>query len=63
MVIIHDWQEIGGVLVDHHINWHVLEDYKLVSVPELDYTVEDKPYPRGEFRVKSRYLIAGYVNA
>jgi hypothetical protein len=35
-------------------------DYKLVSVPELGYTTEDKPYPRGELRIKTRRMIRGY---
>lgn len=35
-------------------------DFKLVSVPELGYTTEDKPYPRGELRVKTKRLITGY---
>lgn len=34
--------------------------YKLVDVPELGYTTKDKPYPRGELRIKTVRLISGY---
>ncbi|KAJ1663783.1 medium-chain fatty acid-CoA ligase faa2 [Coemansia sp. RSA 1813] len=34
--------------------------YKLVSVPEMGYTVDDKPYPRGELYVKGNNVFAGY---
>ena len=34
--------------------------YKLVDVPELGYTTKDKPFPRGELRIKTRRMIPGY---
>ena len=34
--------------------------FKLVDVPELGYTTQDKPYPRGELRVKTKLMIPGY---
>lgn len=34
--------------------------HKLVDVPELGYTTKDKPYPRGELRVKTIRMIPGY---
>lgn len=34
--------------------------YKLVDVPELGYTTKDKPYPRGELRLKTKRMITGY---
>ncbi len=34
--------------------------HKLVDVPELGYTTKDKPFPRGELRVKTRRMIPGY---
>lgn len=34
--------------------------YKLVDVPELGYTTSDKPYPRGELRIKTKRMITGY---
>jgi len=38
----------------------VVIDYKLIDVPELGYYTTDKPFPRGEFLVKSRLAIKGY---
>jgi hypothetical protein len=35
-------------------------DYKLVDVPELGYTTKDKPYPRGELRIKTHRMIKAY---
>ena len=34
--------------------------FKLVDVPELGYTSADKPYPRGELRLKTKLMIPGY---
>ncbi|KAJ2720245.1 medium-chain fatty acid-CoA ligase faa2 [Coemansia sp. Benny D115] len=34
--------------------------YKLVSVPEMDYTVEDKPYARGEIFVRGNNVFTEY---
>ena len=36
-------------------------EYRLVSVPELGYTIHDKPYPRGELQVKTKAMIVGWV--
>eukprot|EP01128_Nolandella_sp_AFSM9_P002241 TRINITY_DN12624_c0_g1_i1.p1 TRINITY_DN12624_c0_g1~~TRINITY_DN12624_c0_g1_i1.p1 ORF type:complete len:387 (+),score=62.26 TRINITY_DN12624_c0_g1_i1:51-1211(+) len=33
---------------------------KLQSVPEMNYTLEDLPYPRGEILVKTKQMIVGY---
>lgn len=32
----------------------------LLSVPEMDYLVTDKPYPRGELLIRSKTLFKGY---
>ena len=32
----------------------------LLSVPDMDYTVDDKPYPRGELLVRGNTLFTGY---
>ena len=34
--------------------------FKLVDVPELGYTKNDKPHPRGELRLKTKIMIPGY---
>ena len=34
--------------------------FRLVDVPELGYSTQDKPYPRGELRVKTKLMIPGY---
>lgn len=41
---------MDGVIVD------------LVDRPHLGYTKEDKPFPRGELRVKSETVSPGYYN-
>ncbi len=35
-------------------------DYKLEDVPELGYFKTDKPHPRGEFLLKSKFMMLGY---
>ncbi|CAF4227794.1 unnamed protein product, partial [Rotaria sordida] len=36
--------------------------YRLESVPEMGYTVEDKPFPRGELLTKTPQMFSGYIN-
>jgi len=36
--------------------------YRLESVPEMGYTVSDKPYPRGEILTKTVQMFSGYIN-
>eukprot|EP00026_Physarum_polycephalum_P001267 Phypoly_transcript_01268.p1 GENE.Phypoly_transcript_01268~~Phypoly_transcript_01268.p1 ORF type:complete len:1160 (+),score=192.11 Phypoly_transcript_01268:494-3481(+) len=45
----------GGYLVNN-------VQIKIVDVPELGYTANDLPYPRGELYVKTKTLIPGYYN-
>jgi fatty acid CoA ligase FadD9 len=52
--------EGGSVTFNDRINRACVTDYKLVDVPELEYSTKDRPYPRGELRVKSTTLIPGY---
>ncbi|GFG54553.1 oxidoreductase [Mycolicibacterium agri] len=52
--------EVGGVMADGVISRPPVIDYKLVDVPELGYFHTDKPYPRGELRVKTTMVMPGY---
>jgi len=36
---------------------------RLKSVPEMNYTITDKPYPRGEVQIKGANVTAGYFKA
>lgn len=38
-----------------------LAQYKLRSVPSMDYTVDDKPYARGELLIKGPMVFKGYL--
>ena len=51
--------ECGSVAFDYN-----LEEikYRLESVPEMGYTIDDKPYPRGEIVVKTSQMFSGYIN-
>lgn len=52
--------EAGPMTMDGHILSPPITEYKLVDVPELGYYRTDRPYPRGEFAIKSATLIPGY---
>ena len=36
--------------------------FRLESVPEMGYTIDDKPYPRGEILTKTIQMFSGYIN-
>ncbi|CAF3892415.1 unnamed protein product [Rotaria sp. Silwood2] len=36
--------------------------YRLESVPEMGYSLEDKPFPRGELLTKTAQMFSGYIN-
>ena len=52
--------ECGGVAYNNYFDGVI--DYRLESVPEMGYTVDDKPYPRGEILAKTNQMFSGYVN-
>jgi fatty acid CoA ligase FadD9 len=44
---------------------NIIEDtlaYRLESIPEMGYTVDDKPFPRGEILTKTIQMFSGYIN-
>ncbi len=50
----------GGLTIDGKINKDIVLDYKLRDVPELGYYTTDKPNPRGELCVKTKFGIKEY---
>lgn len=50
----------GRVTFNNRILRPGVLDYKLRDMPELGYLTSDKPYPRGEFCVKTKTQILGY---
>ena len=52
--------ECGGITHDNVIDSFV--EYRLESIPEMNYTVDDQPYPRGELLIKTSQLFSGYIN-
>ena len=55
--------EISGAVRNQRIMRPPVTDYKLDDVPELGYFRTDKPYPRGELRVKTDSVMLGYSAA
>ncbi len=53
----------GGLTYNDKINRETVLEYKLRDVPELGYFTTDKPHPRGELCVKTKYGIKGYYKA
>lgn len=49
-----------AITVDGQIQRDVILDYRLIDVPELGFYSTDRPYPRGELLLKSRFAIKGY---
>jgi fatty acid CoA ligase FadD9 len=52
--------ECGSVASDT-----IIEDtlqFRLISVPEMSYTTDDEPFPRGELFIKTKRMFSGYIN-
>lgn len=52
--------EIGAITSSKKLSAEL--DFKIVDVPEMGYTSQDKPFPRGELCVKSTTMFSGYHN-
>jgi len=52
--------EIAGAVRNKRVLRPPVIDYKLDDVPELGYFKTDKPYPRGELRIKTSSVMLGY---
>ncbi|CAF4161597.1 unnamed protein product, partial [Adineta steineri] len=52
--------ECGSVTYDNDVG-NALQ-YRLESVPDMGYTLDDKPFPRGELLVKTPHMFSGYIN-
>jgi long-subunit acyl-CoA synthetase (AMP-forming) len=52
--------ECGGV-AHNNVFYNTLL-FQLISVPEMGYTVDDKPFPRGELLIKTAEMFSGYIN-
>src|SRR5262249_36550177 len=52
--------EISGAIRNKRVLRPPVIDYKLDDVPELGYFKTDKPYPRGELRIKTSSVMLGY---
>ncbi|UJR20192.1 hypothetical protein I4U23_023324 [Adineta vaga] len=52
--------ECGSITFDNLLENAI--EYRLESVIEMGYTLEDKPFPRGELLVKTQKMFLGYIN-
>ncbi|CAF0978335.1 unnamed protein product [Adineta steineri] len=52
--------ESGGITYDNLLEMNI--NYRLESVIEMGYTLDDKPFPRGELLVKTSTMFSGYIN-
>ncbi|CAF1312551.1 unnamed protein product [Adineta steineri] len=52
--------ECGGISFNNVVDPSVV--YRLESVPEMGFTTDDKPFPRGELLTKTPQMFSGYVN-
>lgn len=52
--------ESGPVVVDGRVQRPPVIDYKLIDIPQLGYSSNDRPHPRGELAIKSDTMFVGY---
>jgi fatty acid CoA ligase FadD9 len=52
--------ECGGVANDNIIDPEL--QFRLISVPEMGYTIDDEPFARGELLIKTTQMFSGYIN-
>lgn len=52
--------ECGSISFDNIIEGDI--NYRVESVPEMGYTTDDKPFPRGELLVKTKTMFSEYLN-
>ncbi|CAF2079598.1 unnamed protein product [Rotaria magnacalcarata] len=52
--------ECGGVAFDNMMK-NTLQ-FRLISVTEMGYTIDDEPFPRGELLLKTEEMFSGYIN-
>jgi fatty acid CoA ligase FadD9 len=55
--------EAGLIALDGRIARENVTAYEIVDVPELGYTKDDRPYPRGELRLSTRSMVPGYYRS
>ena len=53
--------ECGRITFNYNFPMTMI-DYRLESVNEMGYTLDDKPFPRGELLVKTMQMFSGYIN-
>ncbi|CAF0854656.1 unnamed protein product [Adineta steineri] len=52
--------ECGGIADNNQFDYDL--QYRLESVVDMGYTLDDKPYSRGELLVKTNQMFSGYIN-